>query len=345
MKYIETKEFLEKSEFVRVVDVRSPAEFTQGHIPGAVNIPMFSNEERAIVGTNYKKEGRKTAIRRGFGFVGPKMVSFIDEAYRLCKDDKMLIHCWRGGMRSESMAWLFETAGLNCEVLKGGYKEYRKYIRETILDEKRIIVLGGLTGSGKTILLHEMSRMGEPVVDLEGLANHKGSAFGGIGQKDQPTTEQFENCLFTEVKKIRKKYFWVEDESLQIGKVFIPEEFYSAMLESITIFIDVPLQHRIDILVADYADQDKGLLEEAIIKLKKKLGNQAAREAIDALYSGRTGETAKILLNYYDKTYRYGLSKRRTDNVHRLDLLKEGKESFPQLIIEEKNKILRKILS
>ena len=154
MNYIDGKEFMDKGKTVPVIDVRSPGEFKQGHIPGAINIPLFSDMERASVGTVYKRKGRKASVRKGLGFVGPRMVEIVDAADKLSKDGKLLVHCWRGGMRSESMTWLFETAGFECEVLRGGYKAYRKYIRETILYERDILVLGGLTGSGKTVCVN-----------------------------------------------------------------------------------------------------------------------------------------------------------------------------------------------
>ena len=342
MNYIESREFLEKAESLPVVDVRSPGEFKKGHIPGSVNIPLFSDDERISVGTLFKKQGKKASVRKGLGIVGPRMVEIIDAAEKICPDGKLLIHCWRGGMRSESMAWLIETAGLECEVLSGGYKAYRKHIRETILENREILVLGGLTGSGKTILLNTMKDRGEPVIDLEGLANHRGSAFGGIGLPVQPGTEQFENDLFNEVNKIKDSYFWVEDESHQIGKVFIPEPFFKQMLLSIVIFIDVPDDYRIDILVSEYAKQNPELLEEAINKLNKRLGDQASREAVEFLREKNYAETARILLSYYDKTYKYGLDNKSDKLVHHLDLTTVPKECYADTIIKRKNLLLGK---
>ena len=342
MSYIGIKEFLGKSGLVPVIDVRSPGEFNQGHIPGAFNIPLFSDNERASVGIMYKKQGKKASVKKGLGFVGPKMLDFINTAEKISPDGKLLIHCWRGGMRSESMAWLFETAGFECEVLEGGYKAYRGHIRETILDNKEMLVLGGLTGSGKTVLLKKMQDLGEPVVDLEGLANHRGSAFGGIGLPKQPNSEHFENMLFKELSKISDKYVWVEDESLQIGKIYIPEPFYKRMCQSSVIFIDVPDDYRIDILVDEYAKLDVVLLKEATNKLNKRLGDLATRQAVESLEEGNYDETARILLAYYDKTYTYGLNQKQPDNVHHLDLLKVPRGDYAESIINQKKLLLKK---
>ncbi len=344
MKYLESREFLGKAENLPVVDVRSPGEYLEGHIPGAINIPLFTNEERSEVGILYKKQGRLASIRKGLEFVGPKMVQLVDLALELSPGGELLVHCWRGGMRSESMAWLFETAGLRCSVLTGGYKAYRKHIRENLFQEKEMLVLGGLTGSGKTLLLHEMQELGEPVVDLEGLASHKGSAFGGIGQGKQPNTEQFENNLYWEMSKIKESYCWVEDESLHIGKIFIPKPFYERMLQSKLLFIDVPHEYRVQVLVSDYAMQDINLLEEAILRVEKRLGKLAARQAIEALQSGDFYETASILIAYYDKTYQYGLNRKKEDLVCRLDLTEIPPDSYSDTIIKQKKSLLGKNL-
>jgi tRNA 2-selenouridine synthase len=342
MKYIESREFLEKAVNMPVIDVRSPGEYRQGHIPGAHNIPLFSDAERKDIGTIYKKQGRKESVKKGLLYTGPKMLDFIEKAEPLAVNGKLLLHCWRGGMRSESMGWLFETVGLKCELLKGGYKAYRKHIRENIFRDKEILVLGGLTGSGKTKILLELKKRGEPVIDLEGMARHKGSAFGGIGQGDQPTSEQFENQLFSEVARINDTYFWVEDESLRIGRVFIPEPFYRKMTASKLLFIKVPDDYRHSILLEDYSESDKGMLIGAIEKIRPRLGGLDASRAIEAVSSGNYLETVKILLKYYDKTYLYSLDKRKAENIIYLDLSGLQPEQYPELVIRQKSALMKK---
>src|SRR5674476_280012 len=187
--------FLELSEITPIADVRSPSEFKSGHMPGAVNIPLFDDGERAAVGTKFKKEGRLPAILEGLKYTGPEMSSKLENALKIAKNGKLLVHCWRGGMRSEAMAWLFSLGDIKAEVLDGGYKSYRHHILESLSGKRNMIVLGGMTGSSKTHILKYLKTTGQQIVDLEGLANHKGSAFGALGQPAQPSTEQFANIL------------------------------------------------------------------------------------------------------------------------------------------------------
>ena len=217
-----------------ILDVRTPDEYEKGHIPKALNLPLFSNEERAIVGTIYKQENPEKALLQGLDFVGIKMTRFIEKAKSLAPDKNIVIHCWRGGKRSSSMAWLLDLAGFNVKVLEGGYKAYKRYIQQQIENENfEFIVLGGRTGSGKTHILNALNDYGEQVIDLENLANHKGSAFGWIGEEAQPTTEQFENNLFEQLNNMeRERRIWLENESRNIGSVYLPDAFWSKMKKS-----------------------------------------------------------------------------------------------------------------
>jgi len=225
--------FLALAKETPVIDVRSPSEFVAGHIPGALNIPLFDDAERAAVGTLYKNEGRIPAILEGLRLSGPAMEGKLRAALSVAREGKLLVHCWRGGMRSEAMAWLFAQGGIATEILEGGYKSYRNYILENLGSRRKMIVLGGMTGSSKTHILRYLKRLGEQVIDLEGLANHKGSAFGSLGQLPQPTTEHFANLLFHEWKELDdRRPLWVEDESRNIGSVFMPENFYLNMQDT-----------------------------------------------------------------------------------------------------------------
>ena len=174
-----------------------------GHIPGAVNIPLFDDQERAAVGTKYKKEGRLPAILEGLRQTGPVMASKLGQGLSAAKDGKLLVHCWRGGMRSEAMAWLFSLADLEVYILEGGYKSYRHHILEKLSEKRKMIILGGMTGSSKTHILRNLKSRGQQIIDLEQIANHKGSAFGALGQKPQPSTEQFGNLLYDELAKLQ----------------------------------------------------------------------------------------------------------------------------------------------
>jgi tRNA 2-selenouridine synthase len=304
-------EFIKSSEFIPVVDVRSPKEFAQGHIPGACNIPLFSDEERAIVGITYTRSGNRNAIMKGLEIVGPKLKEYVQEANKIAPGGELLLHCWRGGMRSEAMAWLFDFSGLKAHVLEGGYKSYRRYIRESFESGPEMKVLTGMTGSGKTEILKYLDSTGEQVIDLEGLANHKGSAFGALGQEAQPTSEQFENelaCLWIALNP--EKPVWVEDESLNIGKVIIPEVFFKKMRNSPLILIDVSFEKRVQRLAEEYGRFDKFQILELIQKISNRMGGDHAKNATAALMNNNLREAVEIVLRYYDKSYAYSIESR-----------------------------------
>ncbi len=307
----EIEEFLALGKEIPIVDVRTPAEFEQGHIPGAYNIPLFSNEERAVVGTLYKNHGKQTATIKGLEFVGPNMAVFAKRARKLAVDGKILVHCWRGGMRSASMAWLFQTIGLEAETLVGGYKAYRKYIRQSFQLPRKLIILGGLTGSGKTDILKELEKMGEQFLDLEGVAHHRGSSFGQIGQGEQPSNEQFENNLAVDwLAMDAHRIIWLEDESKPMGRVRIMDDFYARMRKLPLIVLEMPRELRVLRLVDDYASLDIQLLDEALQRIGKRIGGQNLKEAVEALHTGDFAKVANITLDYYDKTYSYGIEQR-----------------------------------
>jgi tRNA 2-selenouridine synthase len=315
------EKFLEMSAHFPVGDVRTPAEFRQGHFPGAVNIPLFTDDERALVGTLYKKSSPQKAFDEGLRITGPKMISYVEQARRIARDNTLLLYCWRGGMRSGSMGWLFETAGMTVYLLEGGYKAFRRHVRETFARPARLIVLGGMTGSGKTDILHELKKKGEQVLDLEGRAHHKGSAFGALGQPDQPTTEQFENDLFADWNTLDlQQTIWVEDESRSVGRVFIPEELFRQMRTAPLIAVTLDLRYRIDRLVRDYALFDPEELIAAITRIRKRLGGVNTQKCIEAIRQKDFREATTILLSYYDKSYNHTMSARDEHRIYPLQL-------------------------
>lgn len=337
-KQILAEEFLRQAQSLSVIDVRSPAEWEQGHIPGSVNIPLFSNEERAKVGTRYKQAGKEFAVEMGLEIVGPKMLDFVRKAKKVAKDKQVLVHCWRGGMRSGSMAWLFETAGLKATTLIGGYKGYRQYIREQFTQVADLIVLGGHTGSGKTDILKAIEKSGEQFLDIEGIARHKGSAFGTIGQLPQLTNEHFENKLAEAWLNFdRTKRIWVEDESRTLGMNNIPDPLFKQMRTAKLWRVIIPKQERIKRLVKEYAFIDKTMLAEAIHKIERKLGGFRTKQCLDAIQQENYALVADITLDYYDKGYEYGNSKRAAGSILDFTFEKDEPEKIAFMLIDKIN--------
>ncbi len=309
------EEFIARSQDLPVFDVRTPDEFAQGHFPGAHNLPIFSNDERAVIGTTYKQRGRHAAIKEGLDLVGPKMRGFVEAVEALVgppdEAKPVLVHCWRGGMRSGSMSWLLEFYGYEVDTLDGGYKAYRNWALDSFEIDRDIVILGGYTGSGKTLMLYELERMGAQIIDLEGLANHKGSSFGALGMPEQPTTQQFENELAWVLHTTDpNRPLWVEDESRMVGRCAIPHEFWKRMKRAPVVAVDVPTQRRVDLLVDAYGEADPEELSAAFERISKRLGGRDTTRAREAVARGDLAEAAEIGLCYYDKAYEYGLSKR-----------------------------------
>jgi tRNA 2-selenouridine synthase len=298
------------------MDVRSPSEFQQGHIPEAFNLPLFNDEERAEIGTIYKRQSRGEAIKRGLEIAGPKMRWLVEQAENIAPERKVLIHCWRGGMRSSSLGWLLETAGFEVQTLKKGYKAFRNFVLDQFEEERKIYILSGYTGSGKTEILHASRDLGEQMIDLEALANHEGSVFGYLGKGSQPTGEQFQNRLGMALYHTNSdRPLWLEDESRFIGRRQIPYKLFNQMQTAPVFRINVPKEARIKRLVEDYANYPINGLKESILKIKKRLGGLRTQQAIEALEAGNFKKTADLVLHYYDKAYDRQLQKRKDEKI------------------------------
>jgi len=293
-----------------IVDVRSPAEYAEGHISGAINLPLFTDEERARVGTTYTKIGKYEAIDLGLDIVGPKMTQLTKKAKSIGKNGKLKIHCWRGGMRSEKMAWLFELVGLKVAVLAGGYKAFRNQLIEEFRNLNKLIVLQGPTGTGKTAILKELQKQGEQTIDLEKRANHKGSAFGALGMGPQPSTAQFHNLLFDDILRLNtSQRIWIESESLTIGKVYLPESLWETMNLSSVIEVKIDNTIRAKRIVDEYGQIDKNLLASSIEKIKNRFGGNRVADALQLLSENKLVEVVLLLLDYYDKAYLFSKEK------------------------------------
>ena len=333
---LQISEFLLLMEEHPVFDVRSPGEYAHAHIPGAYSLPLFSDEERKTVGTAYKQQGKQKAIKHGLDFFGVKMkqmVEAVEEILALrqkalrkkgnagAKPDQhkspVLVHCWRGGMRSAGVAWLLDLYGFEVYTLEGGYKAFRNMVLSQFEKDYAIKILGGYTGSGKTELLEALQQKGEPVINLEQLAHHKGSAFGGIGQLPQPSQEMFENKLAMELLAKTgnddagmQNCFWLEDESQRIGIINIPHAFWKTMRTKPVYFIDIPFEARLDFIESAYGKLEKEKLVNAIIRIQKRLGPLETKSTIGFLLEDNYREAFRILLAYYDKTYSKALHTR-----------------------------------
>lgn len=323
--------FQELSKGQIVLDVRSPGEYNHAHMPGAISLPLFTDEERKVVGTAYKQQSREQAIKEGLDFFGPKMRKMVEEVEGIldCRlqiadsedtnrqspignlKSEIFVYCWRGGMRSGAVAWLLDLYGFKVNVLNGGYKTYRNHVLQTLAAPWTFKILGGYTGSGKTELLHELQQRGEAIVDLEGVASHKGSAFGNINMPPQPTQEAFENHLAQELERWgRDRAIWLEDESQRIGTVNIPGPLWETMRLSPVFFLDIPFEERLTHIVEEYGTFDRERLSDAIGRISKRLGGLETKNALESLAAGNVRDCFSVLLKYYDKRYLKGLHNR-----------------------------------
>lgn len=303
-----------------IVDVRSPAEYRQGHIPGAVNMPLFSDEERAIVGITYKQQGSRAAVKEGLRLVGPRLAAMVESVEDLLKetdsDRELWLYCWRGGMRSASVAWLLQQAGFRPQTIRGGYKAFRRWALATFEQPLPLALLGGFTGCGKTHILRALQQRGLPVVDLEALACHQGSAFGQLGQPPQPTQQQFENDLAVSLRKALDlasetgRPVWLEDESRFIGSLYLPPRLWQQMLKAPLYTLPDDRERRLQNLAKDYGRFAPAELASSVLKLRKRLGPEKTAAVLAELGRGNLHNAARQLLDYYDKTYSHSMAKR-----------------------------------
>ena len=341
---IAIEQFLSLAGEFPVLDVRSPGEYKHAHIPGAHNLPLFDDEERKVVGTTYKQQSREAAIKIGLNYFGVKMRKMVEEVEsivgswqlavgnenaavsKLQTGNCILLHCWRGGMRSAAIAWLLDLYGFKVYLLVGGYKAYRKWVLARFEKEYEFKIIGGYTGSGKTLLIHELEKQGQTIVDLEAIANHKGSAFGALGEKDQPKQEMFENLLAGELsvkckvasgqssvgngQTLTANYqlqtancIWLEDESQRIGNLQIPMPLWYKMRKSPVYFLDIPFEERLEYIREEYGKFAKEHLVNAIMRIQKRLGGLETKNAINHLLENDRKSCFRILLAYYDKWY------------------------------------------
>jgi tRNA 2-selenouridine synthase len=313
---IDINAFLDLAATLPVIDVRSEAEYAQAHFPGAHSLPLFNNEERRVIGTAYKQESQQKAIKIGLRYFGPKMVAMVEAVEKLLENNPkkaVIVYCWRGGMRSGGVGWLLNLYGFEVYTLAGGYKAFRRWGLAQFEQDYPFSIIGGYTGSGKTEVLDELSKKGHAVIDLEGLAHHKGSAFGNINMPEQPSQEGFENslaiALWSAARQVSttesslKSTIWLEDESQRIGKLNIPTPMYRAMQQKPVYFLDIPFEERLHHIMEGYSKSSREKLVNAIMRIQKRLGGLETKNALNHIIEGNTRESFAILLRYYDKFY------------------------------------------
>ena len=394
---IDTTEFLrrQREEGLLLLDTRSPGEYAQGHVPGAASLPLFTDAERAEVGTLYKQIDPHEALLRGLELVGPKMRGLVEQAERLVEGHNRSptvrnrlspkpadaaaqahhqittkpasaaidtprtpvknvgVYCWRGGSRSSSLAWLLETAGFAVTRLDGGYKAYRQANRDFLEelfspDAERVPVqlrvIDGPTGSGKTVLLQALAAAGAQVLDLEGIARHKGSAFGLTPGDTQPTSEAAENEIARRLRDYSARFsalgadappLWVENESRNIGRVFLPDALMDALDRAPRVELAVPREERLDHIVSEYGAYPPELLAATFTQIGKRLGGEATQQAIAALRAGDLHTAAAIALRYYDKTYAHYSSRQQPAQTERHEVRLNQLADLAKQLVEQ----------
>lgn len=302
---------------VRFVDVRSPREYEYDTIPGAVNVPLFDDEERHRVGVAYSEHGPQEARKLGLKIVAPKLPDLVERLLEQKRDHQLVLFCWRGGDRSHAVAHLLDMMHIPCFRLAGGYKAYRQYVNKQLHQERlphRFIVLYGLTGTGKTEILRELGRKGYPVLDLEGLANHRGSVFGSVGLGEQPSQKKFESMIWNHIRSFRQNNLLiVEGESKKIGKLYVPEAIYEGILGGHKVLVRDAMHNRVNRLIREYVDGANGNIDEvekALEHLTRRLGKEKIETIHRYLAAGELEQVGWMLINdYYDVLYRQSVDR------------------------------------
>lgn len=323
-----------------LLDVRSPGEYRSGHIPYALNLPMFSDEERAQVGSVFRKKGQHLAFLRGLELFGPKMRQFVETAISYASEKQVAIYCWRGGMRSAAVKWLLTTAGFQVTTLTGGYKSFRHWVLQQFSKPRQLVLLGGSTGCAKTWVLYALGKLGEQMLDLESLAGHRGSSFGALGRSAQPTQEHFENKLAYLLRSFDdNRPIWLEDESRMIGTCKIPDDLFAQMMASPLFIMHRSRQERLNHICVEYGYHPRDELIKATTRITKRLGHQRTQEALRCIRSGDIKSASQLVLDYYDKAYERSLSRRSDRRVITLPKRDCSISEWAEILVKEQSQL------
>ena len=315
------------------IDVRCPREYKKGHYTDAINIPIFSDDEYQELGQIYRKEGDTVASQLGYKYALNSKSRILTSMKEL-NENNFIIYCARGGMRSKGFQAIVNQEGYKTSRIKKGYKEIREHVLNSFKQKRVVVIIAGSTGTGKTTIINKMKECGHNIIDLEKLANHRGSAFGDLGVAEQASQQQFENDL---------SYFWtqtdpgrnvfIESESRKIGKVSIPEGIWTQMIKALYLKIDMGIDRRVENLIKDYGEYPRSDLEKRIHQISRKLGGQNVKTAIELLESNSLHDLCKFLLeNYYDKMYRVAYN-RRNSKKEEIKVTNETNEQIIESIL------------
>ncbi|HEX7065588.1 MAG TPA: tRNA 2-selenouridine(34) synthase MnmH [Bacillales bacterium] len=326
-----------------VVDVRTPKEFAEFRIPGAVNLPIFSNEERVQVGTTYTQEDPNSAKHLGLELVSGKLPELFQQIKALYeeKGERVIIHCWRGGMRSRTIVALMNSLGVPCCQLEGGIRSFRRLIVQELdvfaETAPRFIVIEGLTGTRKTDILEHLRQEGYPVLDLEGMAGHRGSAFGAIGLT-QNSQKQFENLLWQRLHDLKNApYILIEAESKRIGNVILPDFVLERKWSGARIHMSYPFQKRVKSLHEEYEpEKNEQEFRAAVARVEKRIDARIRKELDEAMEKRDYFQVISILLeSYYDPRYRFSADQYDTPVVEiQMEHFQEGVDQVKRAIEE-----------
>lgn len=309
IKYEDLRDKLSSGDYI-IIDVRTPLEFKEETIPGAINVPIFTNEERAEVGTAYAQESVDKAKMLGIEAVSRRLPQMFEELLKISKEyPHMIFFCARGGFRSSSIVNLLRSLKISALKLDGGYKAYRAYINEKlpkIAEPVELVVLYGNTGTGKTQVLDALRAQGADVLDLEACANHRGSTLGAVGLGEPNSQKMFESLVFEELSNRKGNLVFAEGESKRIGKSVIPEYLFDKIRNGKHVRVTAPMEQRIKNIMADYIYETDDELIEALDHLRKRVGNEIIDRYIAEVRNGNYPVVVEELMrDYYDPMYEH----------------------------------------